>query len=173
MTTPANRAPKFVVMDRNGSECGWFDAEEAALVQAAAFDRHYLDDVPHLVHPIGPALPGPAPVPAQKTLGQVCGDTYLGTSKPASEAWELAATAVIAAHEAGKETERVVRYAIQDSNGWWFTGTTASPDVSRRATFASPEIARGVLEVSGCHSEYQKHTKIVRITTRRRRVVKS
>jgi len=157
MTTPANRAPKFVVIDRTGDVRGEVFTEEDARKNAAFRDLHYSDRAPHLVHPIGPALPAKV---AAKSLGQVACNAG---SKGMYVDWDAAAAAVIAAHEAGRgAAETVVRWAIRRGDQW---GTGIGWGAKEfRALFATRKCAT-----------YGRigDEKVVRITTRRRRVVKS
>lgn len=198
MTTPANRAPKVslfgapvVFEDDTGS---WvpgyvaghpstgrilvrsYDGREDRVLLVSDDDvtwRRADGTIPFepttpADDPLGPALPGPAPVPAQKTLGQVCGDTYLGTSKPASEAWELAATAVIAAHEAGRGVaERVVRYALRGPDGKWWSHV--------KSEYVTDRTQRRLWEDRyEAEKWFEDGDTVVKVTiTRRRRVVKS
>lgn len=58
----ANRAPKFVVLDKDGLLMYGPSNESFARETALRLDREDAEDAPHSVHLIGPALPGPAPV---------------------------------------------------------------------------------------------------------------
>jgi hypothetical protein len=157
MTTPANRAPKFVVIDRGGTECGIFSTEEDARRKAESDDEAWPTCGPSTVHPIGPALPAPTPV---KTLGEVARD-----ASSAGKNWDGIASAVIAAHEAGRETERVVRWAVRLAPGW-FGSNFCNANKSERTLFNLREHAEAI-------AQSFTGARIVRITTRRRRVVKS
>lgn len=201
MTTPANRAPKVslfgapvVFEDDTGS---WvpgyvaghpstgrilvrsYDGREDRVLLVSDDDvtwRRADGTIPFepttpADDPIGPALPGPAPV---KTMGQVCaeafwnddsfGDEFANLGSGPRSDWSRAATAVIAAHEAGREWETVTRWAVRrTTDGLWANGIVWGPK-RERALYATPT-----------HAEYGRlgNERLVRITTRRRQVVKS
>ncbi len=165
MTTPANRAPKFVVVYPNGVYSDLCPTEEGA--------RTIADRCRGTVHPIGPALPAPAPV---KAMGEVVrehlftvfaceGIPWSKLCEKDRAVYEAAAAAVIAAHEAGRETETVVRWAVFDTTDgtWWDNnGEKWSRDKNDRTLFPSRELADHAPE-SG--------ERLVKVTTTRRRRV--
>lgn len=118
--------------------------------------------------PIGPALP--AAVAVTKSLGQVAFEAFTRNGHHWQSAdypsWERTAQAVIAAHEAGREMERVVRWAVFDpEDGTWWNGSSWSEEKSDRALYTKKSYASA--------QSFNGDT-VVKVTiTRRRRVVKS
>lgn len=159
MTTPANRAPKFVVIDRTGFASGAFDSIDGARSESEKCDRNDPDAAPHLVHPLGPALPAKVAV---KTPVQVAIDAWHKTQRGYPGNFEDVASAVIAAHEAGREWVRVVRWAVwcPRDRSWW-TGETWTEDKSKRALYATRDGAEA--------NRNEDIDRLVKVTTTRRR----
>ena len=187
--TPANRAPKvslFGVPIVYTEPVAWQTGYASRLngPDSFVFRQYegggesvtlYLSDEGKTWHragcdPIGPALPGP------DRDGTTPGSALYNTMTPGSPIawvylpenhralWETRASAVIAAHDAGKETERVDRWAVfdPDDETWW-DGDEWNTDKSVRALYA---------RYSGAAVQCSGNARAVRITTRRRRVVK-
>jgi len=171
MTTPANRAPRFVVIDRHGTFDGPFDTESEARSSAAADDAKYPADGPSFVHPIGAALPPPAPV---KTMGDVAREAVpiavrLGQLASSQSTWDYVAAAVIAAHEASVRHNVVTRWAVRETtlNRWAQKGRETTVEKSGRTLFSSRDEAK---DEQRSFDNWEKRTRIVKVTTRRRRV---
>jgi len=117
--------------------------------------------------PIGPALP--AAVAVTKSLGQVAFEAFTRNGHHWQSAdypsWERTAQAVIAAHEAGREMERVVRWAVRLAPGW-FGSNFCNANKSERTLFNLREHAEVI-------AQSFTGARIVPVPTRRRRVVKS
>lgn len=145
--TPANRAPKFVVMDRNHIVSDVTETEDEARACAIRADTHWPDATPSTIHPIGPALP--AAVKAKSPARMACeaaGQSWADQGPGGQEYWASVAQAVIAAHEAGKpaaKTETVTRYAcVHAIGGWAFRADgTCSDDKSKRLLFGDRKTA--------------------------------
>ena len=160
-TAPANRAPRFVVMDPTGGAEAICSDEAGARAYAA---RHHARGL-FTIHPIGAALPAkvavtsPGRVLYERLHGP--GRDYGSTTWP--EIYESTAQAVIAAHEAGKpkvEYETVTRWAVFDSDDeTWWDGDEWTTDKSKRALYA---------RYSGAAGQCSGNARAVRITTRRR-----
>lgn len=157
--TSANRAPKFVTLDANDVFDGPFDTEAEALAHASKDDRLYPEAAPTRVHPIGPALPAPA----AKSLGEVAADAW-DRHGPYEARWSYVASAVIAAHDAGRETERIVRWAVRLAPGW-FGSNFCNANKSERTLFNLREHAEVI-------AQSFTGARIVPVPARRRRVVK-
>ena len=166
---------RFVVIDRIGKLRGSYRTEAEANEAATDHTERWPNLAPTRVHPIGPALPGPAPV---KTMGQVCaeafwnddsfGDEFANLGSGPRSDWSRAATAVIAAHEAGRGVaERVVRYALRGPDGKWWSHV--------KSEYVTDRTQRRLWEDRyEAEKWFEDGDTVVKVTiTRRRRVVKS
>lgn len=177
--TPANRAPKvslFGVPIVYTEPVAWQTGYASRLngPDSFVFRQYegggesvtlYLSDEGKTWHragcdPIGPALPAPA----AKSLGEVAADAW-DRHGPYEARWSYVASAVIAAHEAGRgEPVTSTAWAIYDPDTkmWWGDGHYVGSR-SGRVLFDDRDEAKRMLDFK---------QRLVRITTRRRRVVK-
>ena len=113
---------------------------------------------------------------AEKTLGQVAYETMpdcvkLGMFRPSQVEWDRAASAVIAAHEASVRHNVVTRWAVRETtlNRWAQKGRETTVEKSGRTLFSSRDEAK---DEQRSFDNWEKRTRIVKVTTRRRRVAK-